>query len=112
MGSVRTKNEEGGHHHPRVDEKALSSPLGNPFAENISRDADYAAGPTPLRFEVVGDRDSEETQARMESSMGVAEQARQRMESRLLAKEKEIGALENKVGRFTEHCQAAQGYLC
>ena len=43
-------------------------------------------------------RDSEEVQARMESSMGVAEQARQRMESRLLAKEKEIGALENKVG--------------
>ena len=35
----------------------------------------------------------------MESSMGVAEQARQRMESRLLAKEKEIGALENKVGQ-------------
>lgn len=42
-------------------------------------------------------RDSEEGIARMESNLGVAEQARQRLESRLLAKENEIGGLENKV---------------
>ena len=41
-------------------------------------------------------RDTEDGLARMESGLQVAEQARVRLESRVLAKEKEIGSLENK----------------
>lgn len=42
-------------------------------------------------------RDIEDGLARMESSLQISEQARRRLESRLLAKDKEIGNLENKV---------------
>ena len=42
-------------------------------------------------------RETEDGLARLESSLHIAEQARSRMESRLLSKDREIGSLENKV---------------
>lgn len=42
-------------------------------------------------------RETEDNVARMESDLQVAEQARRRLESRLLSKDKEVGNLENKV---------------
>lgn len=42
-------------------------------------------------------RDMEDSQSRLESSLQAAEQSRRRTETRLLAKDKEIGGLENKV---------------
>lgn len=48
-------------------------------------------------------RDTEDGMARLDSSLQIAEQARQRLEARLLAKDKEIGSLENKVRHVITH---------
>ena len=49
-------------------------------------------------------RDVEDSQSRLESNLQMAEQARRRLETRLLTKDKEIGSLENKVSH--KHCNA------